>query len=88
MSMTCFADFSESHPTTLTEFLKIPVPPAKQSTAQRSTAGARVLTSQDHIRMLEEKAKKKQEEAEKKEQRKRERLERKVIERKWSRRYK
>ena len=67
-----------SQPTSkLSKFLYVPpAPGCKKTTVQNS--GARVLTSIEHITILEEKERKKQEEVEKKEQRKKERMERKA----------
>ena len=58
------------------DFLQIPPPPTKKATKVQGTG--RVLTSLDHIKMIEDNLKKKQEEAEMKEQRKRERLQKKA----------
>ena len=60
----------------LGDFLQMPPPPTKKATKVQETG--RVLTSLDHIKMLEDKLKKKQEEAEMKEKRKRERLQKKA----------
>ena len=67
-----------SQPTSkLSKFLYVPpAPGCKKTTVQNS--GARVLTSIEHITILEEKERKKQEEVERKEQRKKERMERKA----------
>lgn len=60
----------------LADLLYIPPPPAKQTITQGS---GRVLTSVTHIKMMEEKLRKKEEEAELKEQRKKERSRKKAL---------
>ena len=60
----------------LVDLLYIPPPPPKQTITQGS---GRVLTSVTHIKMMEEKLRKKEEEAELKEQRKRERSRKKAL---------
>ena len=55
----------------MANFLAVPTVPSPKA---KKTGSARVLTSSEHIRMLEEREKKKREEAEKKEQRRQDRL--------------
>ncbi len=63
----------------LSQFLHIPAAPGCTKTTAQKNSGARVLTSTDHIRMLEEKERRKRDEAEQKLKRKKERLERKAL---------
>ena len=51
-----------SAPSVLAEFLQMPQPPAKLS--KKIKGKARVLTSKEHLQIIEEKEKKKKEEAE------------------------
>ena len=64
------------NPSKLANFLKIP---SVCNTTTQRVGHARVLTSLDHIKMMEEREQKKKEEAQKKEQRKEERLRKKVL---------